>query len=271
MQSADRVGRMLMQHSDAATNIGGEDGHGGHKVRSAQSFWKRYFEFYDTLNESIPYREMIERQAELLEASPGDLILDAGTGTGNVAVALLARGARVIGTDFCESALEKCRDKAPAGDFRFADLTEGLEFGSEHFDKVSCTNVFQFLDPKSHAFAVGELFRVLRPGGLLALTVFAAGFNSFSVLRETLRQKRNESGAWLATLFGVRYSVSTIRILYYVWRIKRREKRGDYAFFSKTDLTGLLEQAGFEVVAVKQFFASQCITALVRKPASRRA
>lgn len=241
------------------------------KKRSAQMFWSRYFCFYDTLNESAPYRHMVGQHADNLNANSDDLILDAGTGTGNVAVILLAQGARVIGIDFCEQALERCREKDARGDFRFGDITQPLDFESNHFDKVSCCNVFQFLNSHDHRTALSELFRVLKPEGLFAITVFGAGFSSAEVYRETLRAKRKESSLADTVLFGIRYSFSTLRILYYVWRIKKREASGDYYFFDSEELRKLLEDTGFEVLNLQRVFASQCITAVAAKPRSPQA
>jgi len=230
-------------------------------------FWSRYFYFYDTLNESVPYRQMVGQHADNLEASHDDLILDAGTGTGNVAVILLAQGARLIGMDFCEQALERCREKDPRGDFRFGDITQPLDFESNHFDKVSCCNVFQFLNSHHHRAALGELFRVLKPRGLFAITVFGAGFSSAKVYRETLRAQRKESSLADTIVFTIRYSFSTLRILYYVWRIKKLEASGEYYFFDSEELRRLLEETGFEVLKLQRVFASQCITVLAKKPA----
>jgi ubiquinone/menaquinone biosynthesis C-methylase UbiE len=208
---------------------------------------------------------MVQQHADNLRAGSDDLILDAGTGTGNVAVILLAQGARVVGIDFCEDALERCRQKDPRGDFRFGDLTQQLDFQSNHFDKVSCCNVFQFLDPAVHELTFSELFRVLKPGGLFAITVFATGFSSIEVYRETLREKRKDSNLKDTMIFSIRYSLSTLRILYYVWRIKKREASGEYYFFNAEELRRRLEETGFEVLQLQPVFASQCITALARK------
>lgn len=236
------------------------------KKRSAQEFWKRYFSFYDTLNESIPYRRMIERHAELLSPARGELILDAGTGTGNVAVELLGRGARVVGIDFVESALAMCREKAPQGDFRFGDLTRPLEFPAGHFDKVACCCVLHVLDRPAQEFAVREFFRVVKPGGALAVTAFAEGFDPNSVYLDTLRQRRETAGLLDSVFFTLRHSVNTARILYYVWRIRRRERKGEYDFLSAEELSRMLEAAGFEVTHAERTFASQCVTAVATKP-----
>lgn len=257
----------MMRQTDAVSSPLADDPQlAVRKKRSAQMFWSRYFYFYDTLNESIPYRQMVERHANNLEANRDDLILDAGTGTGNVAVILLAQGARVIGIDFCEQALDRCRQKDSRGDFRFGDITQPLDFQSNYFNKVSCCNVFQFLNTHHHRSALSELFRVLRPGGRFTITVFGAGFSSAKVYRETLRAKRKESSIADTLLFGIRYSLSTLRILYYVWRIKKREASGEYYFFDSEELRRLLEDTGFEVLKLERVFASQCITALTTKP-----
>ena len=238
------------------------------KKRSAQAFWKRYFSFYDTLNEAVPYRLMIERHAELLAPARGELILDAGTGTGNVAVELLKSGARVVGIDFVESALEMCREKAPQGDFRFGDLTRPLEFETGHFDKVACCCVLHVLDRGAQEFAIGEFFRVLKRGGTVAVTAFAEGFNPNRVYLETLRQRRQAGGLLDSLFFTLRHSVNTARILYYVWRIRRRERSGEYDFVTAEELSRMLEEAGFEVTHTERTFASQCVTAVARKPAA---
>lgn len=236
------------------------------KKRSAQMFWARYFSFYDTLNESIPYRRLIERQVELLDPRPGELILDAGTGTGNVAVELLARGARVIGIDFCEPGLEKCRRKAPAGEFRFGDLTRPLEFPSDYFDKLSCSLVLYTFERHLQESAVREFWRVLKPGGMLVLTTFATGFSTGKVYLESVRELRRESNLGNTILRAARFSFTTLRIVFNVWKIKRRNKIGEYHFSSRDHLSRALEGAGFEVLSLESTFASQCLTAHARKP-----
>lgn len=255
-----------MKHLEATGSLAaGDDAAATEQKRSAQKFWQRYFNFYDTLNEAIPYRRMIERQAELLEPQPGELILDAGTGTGNVAAHILPSGAEVIGIDFCEPALALCRRKMPLGDFRFGDLTQPLEFASNHFDKIACCCVLHVLDRRAQEFALRELCRVLKPHGRIVITAFAVGFSPIKVYRETLREQRRLANLGAALFFALRYSFNTARILYYVARIKRREKSGEYNFFSREEMVRMLEAAGFEISRVESTFADQCVTAVAIK------
>lgn len=234
---------------------------------TGQGFWRRYFAVYDTLLESIPYRRMIDRYVELLSPRKGELVLDAGTGTGNIAVALAARGARVVGIDFCPDALDLCRRKLPAGEFSFGDLTATLDLESDRFDKIACCNVLYTLEPEAQRNAAAELFRVLKPGGMIAATVFAAGFSALKVYREVLRLQFGATGFLDTVRRGLRYSLSTVRILYYVRRIRAQRQAGAYTFFTPQEFTALLAGAGFELELLEPALAGQCLTALAHKPA----
>lgn len=238
------------------------------RSRALQRFWERYFAFYDTLNESPPYRRMVERHAELLQPRAGDVILDAGSGTANVTQVLAVPGANVTGIDFCEPALVRCRHKVPSATFRVADLTRPLPFDTGTFDKVACSLVLHYLVPERQRFAVTELARVLKPGGRIAVTVFATGFNTWRVYTETLRDRRQTDGLLSTAALGVRYLFNTSRIFYYVWRIKRAEKSGDYQFATDDELRALLVAAGLTVHSVEPSMAGQCWTASASLPAA---
>lgn len=231
----------------------------------AHQFWKRYFTVYDTLNEARPYREMIERQLALLDPGPHDLVLDAGTGSGNLAAALARRTSRLVGVDFCVPALDLAREKAPGATFAFADLTRPLQFADASFDHVTCSAVLHVLSRDEQRFALAELSRVLRPGGRMVVTAFAEGFSALAVYAETLRVQRRDHGLASALSFGLRYSWNTSRILYYVWRIQREHRRGTYAYVDEASFATLLRGAGVSPLSMERTLAGQCITALAVK------
>lgn len=236
-------------------------------TRAAQAFWSRYFGVYDTLNQARPYQAMIARQIELLAPGPGDRVLDAGTGSGNLAAALVRIGASVVGIDFCEPALPLARRKAPGGDFRFGDLTRPLEFRDGEFDLVACSAVLHVLSRDEQRAAVRELARVLRPGGRFVVTAFGEGFSAIAVYLETLRAEWRARGLGATVGFGLRYSWNTARVLYYVWRIQRQHRRGAYAYVDEAGLGQLLAGAGLQVRTLDRTLAKQCVTALAVKPA----
>lgn len=233
-----------------------------------RDFWRRYFTFYDTLNEALPYQQMVRRHVDLLQPSPQEEVLDAGTGTGNLALAMRDGGARVTGIDYVEAALDICRRKAPEVEFRFGDLTGRLDFADDRFDKIVCCNVIYTLAPADQENAVRELYRVLKPGGAAAITVFGAGFKALRVYRETLVMQYRRGGLLDAVRLGLRYSVNTARFLYYVSKIRQQQRGGNYTFFSREQFQRLLEGGGFQVELMEPTLASQCLLALARKPAA---
>jgi demethylmenaquinone methyltransferase/2-methoxy-6-polyprenyl-1,4-benzoquinol methylase len=102
--------------------------------------------------------------------------LDACTGTGDLAVALLEGGAReVVGTDFAPHMIDVARRKA--GDrveFRVADTTR-LPFADASFDVA--TVAFGVRNLEDLDAGLRDLRRVLRPGGRLAILEFSRPAN----------------------------------------------------------------------------------------------
>ncbi len=209
---------------------------------------------------------MIARQVALLGPASGDRILDAGTGSGNLAAALARPGIDLVGIDFCEPAFALARRKAPSAHFQFGDLTRPLAFPDASFDHVACSAVLHVLSREEQRFALGELARVLRPGGRLVVTAFAEGFSALKVYAESLRQEQQAAGFGGTVAFGLRYSLNTARILYYVWRIQRQHRRGAYAYVDERSMRDLLTSAGLAPQSLERTLAGQCVTALAVKP-----
>jgi demethylmenaquinone methyltransferase/2-methoxy-6-polyprenyl-1,4-benzoquinol methylase len=97
---------------------------------------------------------------------PGADVLDACCGTGDLAIACAAAGARhVTGLDFSERMLERAREKAPSIQWVHGDLL-ALPFADASFD--AATVGFGVRNVADLELAFRELRRVLRPGGRLA-------------------------------------------------------------------------------------------------------
>jgi demethylmenaquinone methyltransferase/2-methoxy-6-polyprenyl-1,4-benzoquinol methylase len=97
---------------------------------------------------------------------PGDVVLDACCGTGDLALADVSAGGRVMGLDFSERMLERARRKAPELEWVNGDLL-ALPFGDASFDAATVGFGVRNVDDLERA--LGELRRVLRPGGRLGI------------------------------------------------------------------------------------------------------
>lgn len=99
-------------------------------------------------------------------------VLDAGCGTGRVAIELERRGAAVVGVDLDRSMLEVAVEKAPGIEWFRADLSTlelpEVDGETRRFQLVvAAGNVMIFLQPGTEAATVGRLAAYLEPGGLL--------------------------------------------------------------------------------------------------------
>lgn len=110
--------------------------------------------------------DLVER---LLVDHGGRRVLDAGCGTGRVAIELDRRGYAVVGVDVDDAMLAVARRKAPGIDWCTADLAgPGAVATGVGFDLVVLAgNVMIFLAPGTEGAVLAGLADVLVPGGLL--------------------------------------------------------------------------------------------------------
>jgi ubiquinone/menaquinone biosynthesis C-methylase UbiE len=113
----------------------------------------------------------------LVEAAgivPGHAVLDVACGTGVVAraAARRLRGAgRVVGVDVNEAMLAVARRAGPGLDWQLADAGD-LPFADASFDVVLCQAALMYVPDAPRA--VGEMRRVVRAGGTVAVQVWSS-------------------------------------------------------------------------------------------------
>jgi demethylmenaquinone methyltransferase / 2-methoxy-6-polyprenyl-1,4-benzoquinol methylase len=122
---------------------------------------------YDAMNRAMTLG--LDRRWRRLAAEaavqPGNNVLDACCGTGDLALAAERAGGTVTGVDFSERMLVRARAKSSTVDWVLADVT-ALAFADGSFDAV--TVGFGIRNVPDLEAGLAELARILRPGGRLA-------------------------------------------------------------------------------------------------------
>jgi SAM-dependent methyltransferase len=149
----------------------------------AQYWSRRLEEHYDLrgaghLSFSPAYNRWLYRQkrrvlrAALDDASQTSPALDVGAGTGWVVNELLSMGSDVEGCDISDVAVVRLGQRFPASAFFRCELgVEPLPRADAAYNLVTLLDVaYHITDDENWARAVGELARVLRPGGVLIAT-----------------------------------------------------------------------------------------------------
>jgi ubiquinone/menaquinone biosynthesis C-methylase UbiE len=118
-------------------------------------------------------QELRAHTAAFLRVGPGSSVLDVGCGPGDVVIGFARAtgpGARAVGIDastvMVDEARRRAADAGVTAEFSVGDAM-ALDFPDGTFDACRSERTFQWLaDP---ALALGEMIRVTRPGGAVAV------------------------------------------------------------------------------------------------------
>jgi len=159
-------------------------------VNPSYSF-DRAADLYDATRTDAP--ETVEKVTQsildLTGATPATRIVEVGIGTGRISASLIARGLNVTGLDLSREMMSKLRGRfVPETPLR---LVQGdastLPFPSASFDVGLAVHVFHVVAPWRQA--IGELVRILRPGGAVLHSIHIRDSQSANVI---LRKKWHE-------------------------------------------------------------------------------
>jgi len=184
--------------------------------------YERMYRFEDRYWWFVARRHLITSLLGTYYPQDGRLqILDIGCGTGAMLDELAPFG-HVVGADFSPEALQFCITRGVGADLARADVRR-LPFADASFDVVTAMDIVEHIDDDKAAAC--EIFRVLRPGGRLLVTVPAFA-SLWSEHDEALHHHRRYTVPRLKDLFQrvgltvdkVSYTVTTLFPAIWVFR-----------------------------------------------------
>ena len=126
------------------------------------------------------------------EVRSGKVVLDVCCGPGMLTAAAQSRGAQSKGIDFSAEAVEVARSNVPDAEFQKGDA-QSLPFPDSTFDSVVCGfGIIHVPDPQK---ALSEMYRVLKTGGRVAVSVWEApnANNGFGLLFGSIKANADMS------------------------------------------------------------------------------
>lgn len=127
---------------------------------------------YEALFVPALFGQWAPKVADAAQVQPGERVLDIGCGTGILARAISSRigsTGRVVGVDPNPGMIAVAKQLAPAVEWQEA-VAESLPFLDQSFDAVVSQFCLMFFTDRCQA--VGEMLRVLVPGGRLAVAIW---------------------------------------------------------------------------------------------------
>jgi ubiquinone/menaquinone biosynthesis C-methylase UbiE len=108
-------------------------------------------------------------------------VLDWGCGPGRIIrhlPTLLPDAAKFYGTDYNFASIDWCRENLDGIEFGKNELHPPLEYSEASFNWIYGISIFTHLSKPAHKEWMDELFRVLKPGGILFLTLHGEVFKN---------------------------------------------------------------------------------------------
>jgi ubiquinone/menaquinone biosynthesis C-methylase UbiE len=230
-------------------------------IKLDTSFWNEYFRLYDILNKVYPYQGLLRSVIAEMDLDGGRIVLDAGAGTGNLAVLIAKTGAQVVGLDSSEIGLEIFKKKLPGSRAVLQDLKHAIPFPDNSFDYICSVNTLFAIDPGHRQKICREFHRLLKPGGKIIMTNLSVGYKPIRIYVVHMAEEIKRFGLWGAAINLIHLVVPTLRMFYYSRKMRKESGSSDgLSFFHPHEQESLLKNSGFSRVSSKvKVFAGQAV------------
>jgi ubiquinone/menaquinone biosynthesis C-methylase UbiE len=177
---------------------------------------------YDTSCGKVYHRHICRHMLDWLPR--GKLLLDLGCGTGLFMRRYGELGGSAVGLDISRGMVEAAREQGQWFEY-LVGTAEVLPFRDSTFDIVSCVLAFSYLG--NPAWMLREAYRVLKPGGILAVSTLSRSVITSLVPAIYRLGEKMEIGRIGVGDFGERY-------------------------YTEEEMTGIFSEAGFVDVKAKR-------------------
>ena len=245
------------------------------------SLYRKYWEIgfktrlYDGLSPEA-YLDSLLHVADSITIGEGEWVLDAGCGSGLLLPFLKKRltgGRRYLGMDILPEgpvSLKSRADQLSLNDSVAgvqADLYTRLPLADA---SVACVaahfSVYTLPEESDRRRVYQELFRIVKPGGLLVTANPTDCYNARQIIRVSLESlRRQERPWWIKKLL-----VYPLTLHLGLKHIERQLKSGRWHGYSSKELCDEVSQAGFTVERSETVYAGSGIFVVGRKPSILR-
>jgi len=226
--------------------------------RQNDILWRLYSFFYDALLVLIPYRMLLKSVADAADLKNTDVVVELGSGTGNVDFISEVPVKDYFGLDFSKAMLGRAQRKNPDSKYLQCDLaTQSIPFGDSFADKVISCNYIYCNQRLADLFS--EVNRVLKKDGLFVVTSpIKHGF--FSIIKDHVIFSSPRD--WVLTLLKLQSFV----VVFFLNIVIDVLSVGDtHEYRSARQIKTLLEQSGFEVVDTRVCYSGINILFVARE------
>jgi len=219
-----------------------------------KKYWKIGFNtrLYDGLSPEA-YIESLQRVADSIKLHEGEWMLDVGCGSGLLLPLLadrLTQGERYLGMDILSAGLVNLRSRANRLNLNGsvsgvqADLSNSLPLADASIPCVAAHfSIYTLPEEKIRRRAYQELFRIVKPGGMLVTANPIHSYNAKQIIRASLESLKKKGRPWIVKKYGL-YPLTLHLGLKY---IEKQLKSGRWHGYRPEELREEVAQAGFTI------------------------